>query len=108
MPEISSPFSMSQAPITAIVTAYLRIDQTLATLKKLSACRPAPEGILVHIDGNQTQCEVAIHRAFPEMKLLRCEKPVGPGGGRNKLVAAARHEFVASFDDDSHPIDSDF
>src|SRR5262249_35452123 len=90
-PEPHPTFSMSQAQITAIVTAYQRIDQTLGTLKKLRACRPAPEEILVHVDGNQTQCEAAIRRAFPEIKLLRSEKSVGPGGGRNKLVAQAKH-----------------
>lgn len=62
----------------------------------------------MHVDGNDTQCEAAIRRAFPETKVLRSEKSVGPGGGRNKLVAEAQHEFVASFDDDSYPIDTDF
>ena len=33
---------------------------------------------------------------------------VGPGGGRNKLIAAARNELIASFDDDSYPIDTDY
>jgi GT2 family glycosyltransferase len=33
---------------------------------------------------------------------------IGPGGGRNKLVEAAGCELVASFDDDSYPIDSDY
>ena len=36
------------------------------------------------------------------------QESVGPGGGRNKLVAAARNEIVASFDDDSYPIDADY
>jgi len=99
---------MSQAQITAIVTAYQRIEKTLVTLENLRACRPAPEEILVHVDGNQTQCEKAICRAFPEIKIIVSQESVGPGGGRNKLVAAARHEFVASFDDDSFPIDADY
>jgi GT2 family glycosyltransferase len=42
------------------------------------------------------------------VRVLRSEEQVGPGGGRNKLVDAARFEFVASFDDDSYPIDSDY
>ena len=51
--------------ITAVVTAYQRIEQTLATLEKLRACHPMPEEILVHVDGNQARCEKAIRRAFP-------------------------------------------
>lgn len=94
--------------ITAIVTAYQRVKQTLATLEKIRGCKPAPEEILVHVDGNQTQCKVAIMEAFPDVKVLFSEESVGPGGGRNKLVGAAKHEVVASFDDDSYPMDADY
>ena len=95
-------------PITAIVTAYQRIEQTQSTLERLRACRPAPDEILVHVDGNQTQCEEAIRRAFPEIRTIVSQESIGPGGGRNKLLAAAVQELVASFDDDSYPHDLDF
>jgi len=94
--------------ITAIVTAYQRIKQTLGTLQKLHECQPALDEILVHVDGGQTECEDAIRAAFPDVQVLRSGTCVGPGGGRNKLIAAARNEFVASFDDDSYPIDADY
>jgi GT2 family glycosyltransferase len=69
---------------------------------------PAPDEILVHVDANQIACENAIRDAFPGIRILRSADQVGPGGGRNKLVSAARGELVASFDDDSYPIDSDY
>ncbi|HET6977612.1 MAG TPA: glycosyltransferase [Pyrinomonadaceae bacterium] len=94
--------------ISAIVTAYERVEQTLATLRVIQSCVPAPDEILVHVDANQFECENAIREAFPSIRVLRSESQVGPGGGRNKLVAAARCQFVASFDDDSYPIDSDY
>jgi GT2 family glycosyltransferase len=94
--------------ISAIVTAYDRIEQTLATLRVIQNCAPAPDEILVHVDANQIACENAIREAFPDVHVLRSQEQVGPGGGRNKLVAAAQYEFVASFDDDSYPIDSDY
>jgi GT2 family glycosyltransferase len=94
--------------ISAIVTAYERADQTLNTLRILETCDPRPEEILVHVDANQTACENAIRQAFPGVRILTSSDRVGPGGGRNKLVAAAQCEFVASFDDDSYPIDSDY
>lgn len=96
------------AGISAIVTAYERIDQTLATLKVIQSCRPAPDEIMVHVDANQVECERAIRAVFPEVRILRSSDRVGPGGGRNKLLDAAQFEFVASFDDDSYPIDSDY
>jgi GT2 family glycosyltransferase len=94
--------------ISAIITAYERIDQTLATLSVIENCAPSPDEILVHVDGNQVQCEEAIRKAFPAVRILRSSDQTGPGGGRNKLMNAAQGEFVASFDDDSYPIDSDY
>lgn len=94
--------------ISAIVTAYERTEQTLATLRVIQSCVPRPGEVLVHVDANQSACENAIRAAFPGVRVLRSEEQVGPGGGRNKLVEAARFEFIASFDDDSYPIDSDY
>ena len=94
--------------ISAIVTAYKRIDQTLATLRVLQTCVPRPDEILVHVDADQVKCEQAIKREFPDVRVLRSRDQIGPGGGRNKLLDAAQFDFVASFDDDSYPIDSDY
>ena len=96
------------AGISAIVTAYDRIDQTLATLRVIQSCVPAPDEVLVHVDANQVECEEAIGAAFPHLRILCSTDQVGPGGGRNKLMNAAQFDFVASFDDDSYPIDSDY
>ncbi|HEX7331838.1 MAG TPA: glycosyltransferase [Pyrinomonadaceae bacterium] len=94
--------------ITAIVTAYRRIEQTLETLRVLQSCTPPPGEILVHVDANEIDCVKAIRQAFPTIRILHGDAQLGPGGGRNKLVEAAQFEFVASFDDDSYPIDSDY
>ena len=94
--------------IAAIVTAYERIDQTLQTLRVIQSCVPAPDEVLVHVDANQVECEQALCAAFPNLRILRSTEQIGPGGGRNKLMNAAQFEFVASFDDDSYPLDSDY
>jgi GT2 family glycosyltransferase len=94
--------------VSAIVTAYERIEQTLATLKVIQSCAPAPDEILVHVDDNRAECVLAIRAAFPDMRVLLSHERVGPGGGRNKLLAAVSNDLVASFDDDSYPIDSDY
>ena len=99
---------MPTVSVTAIVTAYERVEQTLNTLRVLEACDPQPDEILVHVDANRIECEQAIRKAFPKITILLSSERVGPGGGRNKLVIAASNELVASFDDDSYPIDSDY
>ena len=96
------------APVTAIVTGYRRVDDLLKTLRILRDCEPAPAEILVHIDSGERRTASAVVSEFPGLRVLISDDHVGPGGGRNRLVAAATNEIVASFDDDSYPIDRDY
>ncbi len=94
--------------ITAVVTAYQRLGVAQVTLEKIGRCVPLPSEILVHVDGHQTACAAAIRQAFPGARVVVSDARVGPGGGRNALIAAATQPIVASFDDDSYPIDRDY
>lgn len=94
--------------ISAVVTAYQRVGQTLETLRRLEACRPAPDEMLVHVDANEQEVASAIRAAFPHVRVFVSPDPIGPGGGRNRLVHEARNEWIASFDDDSYPMDADY
>lgn len=96
------------APVTAIVTAFRRPDVTLATLQRIAQCEPPPAEVLVHVDGHEMACADAIRAAFPSIAVMVSDANIGPGGGRNRLVEAATNEVVASFDDDSYPIDADY
>ena len=96
------------APITAIVTGYRRSGELSNTLHILHGCEPAPAEIIVHIDGGQQEMAAAVRRAYPGVTVLVSDRHVGPGGGRNRMMEAASHEIVASFDDDSYPIDRDY
>lgn len=95
-------------PVTAMVTGYRRIDELLQTIRVLKACDPAPAEILVHVDGGERATAAAIQRAFPDIQVSISDGNLGPGGARNRLVAASKHPLVASFDDDSYPIDRDY
>jgi len=96
------------APLTAIVTAHRRVNELLSTLRIISQCTPPPAEIIVHVDEGAEACAAAVGRAYPNVRLLVSEVRIGPGGARNKLIAAASHAIVASFDDDSYPFDSDY
>jgi GT2 family glycosyltransferase len=100
--------SRSTAGVTAIVTAYRRTDEVLNTLRILHACDPAPAEILVHVDGGERECAGRIRAEYPAVGVIVSDDRVGPGGGRNKLIAAARQSIVSSFDDDSYPLDRDY
>ena len=99
---------MAGVSITAVVAAYQRPTQTVATLERIRSCRPSVAEIIVHVDRNETDCEAVIRRQFPDITILQSEHNIGPGGARNKLVAAAKNDLVASFDDDSYPMDEDY
>jgi GT2 family glycosyltransferase len=95
-------------PITAIVTAHRRIEEVLNTLRILHQCEPRPAEVIVHVDAGERVCADAIARSYPGLQVIVNDDRVGPGGGRNRLVAAAKHELIASFDDDSYPLDRDY
>jgi len=98
----------TRTTVSAIVTAYRRIDATLMTIERLCDCAPPPDEILVHVDGNEVACADAIARRFPDVRVLVSATRIGPGGGRNLLLGQARHPLIASFDDDAYPIDRDY
>ena len=88
--------AQSTADVTAIVTAFQRVEQLLTTLHKIRECRPCPDEIIVHVDFGGDACRAAIARTFANVRILSSDSPVGPGGGRNKLIATATNEIVAS------------
>lgn len=94
--------------VSAVVTAYRRVDAVVDTIGRIRACDPAPAEVIVHVDGGETATTAAIAAAFPDVRVVQSNTTLGPGGGRNALMAAASQPFVASFDDDSYPIDSDY
>jgi GT2 family glycosyltransferase len=89
--------------VSAMLPAHQRIEQTLETLRRLKACQPPPDEILVHVASSQTEMVTALAAAHADVQVLLSEVNGGPGGARNRMLEAARNEFVASFDDDSYP-----
>lgn len=96
------------AGVSVMVTAFDRADQAIDTLRRIAACEPRPEQILVHVDDNRAAVADALRMAQPDAEVLVSATRVGPGGGRNRMVAAATGDLVASFDDDSYPLDGDY
>lgn len=94
--------------ITAIVTAYNQPEKTIATLNQLKHCNPSPTEILVHIDGGKTELNLLLQKEFSNVKIILSQENIGPGGGRNKLIEMAQYDLIASFDDDSYPLDIDY
>jgi GT2 family glycosyltransferase len=99
--------SPMQCSVSVVIPTYQRPEQLLKAVMRIKACEPCPDEIIVHIDGNDTLTEAVISEVA-DVKVLRSPEQAGPGGGRNKAIALAKHEIVASFDDDSYPLDQDY
>jgi glycosyltransferase involved in cell wall biosynthesis len=104
---IPSP-NESLCAISAVVPAWQRVTELLKTIRQIQACRPAPAEILVHVDGATPAVLEALRQHHPDIRVLTSETLLGPGGSRNRLIAEARHELVANFDDDSFPDQPDY
>lgn len=88
--------------------AHTRVQETLKSLERIHACSPSPAEILVLVDGGNEALVRVIRNAFPAVTILESTETLGPGGARNRLLHTARHDLVASFDDDSYPAHDDF
>jgi glycosyltransferase involved in cell wall biosynthesis len=106
--ELKSQEPRKRVAISAIVTAYERPDMVVRTVRCLQESQPAPSEILVHVDGNQKALVEQLREAFPDITVLASNERLGPGGARNLLLRSAKEELVASFDDDSRPVDPDY
>lgn len=95
-------------PVSAIVPACERVPELLRCLAAIKDCDPVPAEILVYVDGGSQVVIDAVAAAFPDVQLSWGSDFVGPGGARNQMVKAAKHELVANFDDDSSPATRDY
>ncbi len=92
-------------PVSVIIPTIHRKELLTETIGRILDCDPAPDEVLVHVDGGDSETAVAVRDQFGEVTVLESARRLGPGGGRSALVATARNKIVASFDDDSYPID---
>lgn len=93
---------------TAIIPTSGRLTALEKTLGVLRWCNPPPVEILVHANGEEAAEVLKLCSNLEFVRTIYTPNCVGPGGARNKLLLEARTEWVASFDDDSYPIDKDF
>ena len=63
----------------------------------------------MHVDAGDDETRGALQPRFGDaVRWFSSDATQGPGGGRNRLIREARSPIVASFDDDSWPLDADY
>ncbi len=96
------------APVSVIIPTWRRLDCLQKTIQELEECSPAPAEILVHVDAGDDQTAPWLHKHASQVRVLESEERMGPGGGRNRLLDESSQPYIASFDDDSYPLDADY
>lgn len=100
---------MATVPISVVIPTYNRPDQLLIALEKIYQCDPMPDEIIIHIDTGDNITRPVLSSSFSKnIQVLQSDTQMGPGGGRNCAIAAAKNELIASFDDDSYPLDNNY
>lgn len=99
---------MAVVPISVGIPCFQGGGRLLRTLELICRCEPLPAEILIHCDGGWRLDEVQFDSLRVPVRLLFSEKSLGPGGGRDACIRAASHDLVASFDDDSWPLDTEY
>jgi GT2 family glycosyltransferase len=97
-----------EAPISAIIPTWKRLDDLRATLERIKKCDPAPAEIIVHVDAGDTKTAAWLQSNHSDIRLLTSNTSKGPGGGRNRLLEEVEQPYAASFDDDSYPVDENY
>lgn len=101
--------SNSFSGISVVIPTWRRPEQLGQVLKLLLGCTPPPDEILVHVDAGDIETIPMLESRFKQQVIWhQSSVRRGPGGGRNLLIRQARFPLVASFDDDSWPLDQNF
>lgn len=96
------------AELSLVIPTFRRVGRLAETIQRVGTCVPGPAEVIVHVDAGDEETAPMLAELFPDVRVLISDVRLGPGGARNRLVAAARHDVVVSLDDDSYPIDGDF
>ena len=95
--------------LSVVIPTYNRLNNLKMCLEKILSYSILPSEIVIHIDaGDNVTQEMLEQLRLPLVRWISSETTQGPGGGRNKLIKAAKYPIIASFDDDSWPISPDY
>jgi GT2 family glycosyltransferase len=99
---------MSELTCAISIATHNRLPELRRTLDVIAGLDPAPDELLVCADGCEDGTAQYVREHFPNAKLIEHARPLGSIPSRIELMRASASDIVASLDDDSYPMDSDF
>ncbi len=104
--------SVAKVPISVVIPVLGSAVRAKRAVSRILNCRPLPSEIIIHCNGVRDFDEAAESAYFQgsavPVHIQGSVENLGPGGARHAMIHAACGEFVASFDDDSWPLDEDY
>ncbi|MDR3406409.1 MAG: glycosyltransferase [Chthoniobacter sp.] len=93
--------------VAVCVTTHNRRDELARTLASLAGLNPAPDEILVAVDGCHDGTLELLRETYPRVRLLIHDQAQGSIPSRNELATACSCDVFLSLDDDSYPLEID-
>jgi len=94
--------------LSVIITTHDRRDDLAATLDALARLEPAPDEVLVCLDGCKDGSAEMLRTRHPTVRVLANPHRTGSIPSRDRLIRTAAGDLVLSLDDDSYPLGTDF
>jgi GT2 family glycosyltransferase len=99
---------MTETTVSIVITTLNRCAELEATLSELEKLAPAPDEILVYLDGCTDGTEVMIQNRFAGVLTIVSKKSAGSIPARDTAFRRASGDLIVSLDDDSYPVQTDF
>jgi len=91
-----------------MIATHNRKDVLRKTLDEISRLSPQPVEIIICADACTDGTAEYVRASHPAVRLITNETSRGSIGSRDAMMRLASTDIVLSFDDDSHPVESDF
>lgn len=93
--------------VAAVVLTRNRADLLRTTLDQVSEQTRAPNHVIVVDNASEDATPAMLRQEFPQVRVLRCERNLGPAGGRSRGMQAAFDDLGVDaawfIDDDDTP-----
>jgi len=93
---------------TIVIPSYNRKEDLERTCEQISRLDPAPEAVIVVLDGCTDTSKEMIETRFPFVTLIIHPRSKGSVPSRDEAFLTVKSDLIVSFDDDSYPMDYDF
>lgn len=89
-----------QPAISVLIVSYNRAASLDRCLARLDDQTERPDEIVVYLNRSHDRSAELVRERYPNVRLIEADRNFGCPGGRNRGIAACRHDWVLCLDDD--------